>query len=272
MPNSASSSVLPSDSDPIEHSHPPPNPPITQLRRASAPEISTTPSVSPASPTRTTEGSQPASAEDPANPTRVQLAHRRSFDEVSLRRRVDNASRASDPLAPSSNSKGKMAATLGFTPSDYFGGFKNTPYSNEDAFASNFASGRRPTIVTQTRELYLHPSQIFTPDTSTANNDISSYFSSSLNVNSNNNNSTSGPGMESTIALPPMLTLEEIIQPHIFGKQEGIDTSAPSVFGMPFVPKSPSSLRNNDRTMPAEPSFSSYADFSVGSLDFVHMS
>lgn len=271
MPSSVSSSVLPSDSDPIEQSRPPPDLPISQPRRASAP-ISTTPSVPPASPTRTTEGSQPVSAEDSANPTRVQLAHRHSFDEVSLRRRVDKTYRASDPSFPSTQSKGKMAATLGFTPSDYFGGFKNTQFGNEDAFASNFASGRRPTIVTQTRELYLHPSQIFTPDTSTANNDISSYFSSSLNVNSNNHNSTSGPGVESTIALPPMLTLEEIIQSHIFGKQEGIDTSEPSVFGMPFVPKSPSSLSNNDRTMPAEPSYSLYPDFSVGSLDFGHMS
>lgn len=118
-----------------------------------------------------------------------------------------------------------MTATLGYGTSDAFGKTNSSKYcpivnhiDDDCSFYSFSHTARRSTVVPQTRELYLHPSQIFSPD-GNSNNDISGYFNSSLHV-ANNNNNTDGSGIDSTISLPPMLTLEEIMQPHVFAKAE----------------------------------------------------
>jgi hypothetical protein len=165
-----------------------------------------------------------------------------------------------------------MTATLGYGSSDYYSGFTNGKYgslnSDDASFLASFHQGRRPTVVQQTRELYLHPSQIFTPD-GTSNNDISGYFSSTLNVNGNH-----GSGLESTIALPPMLTLEEIIQPHVFTKSEPVDPPIPSSFGITnVINTSPTAFSNMDGPFPngisGTTSFNPYPDFSVSAYGLV---
>lgn len=248
--------------------------PLSQLRRASAPEAVTTISTHQTSSSNepSADPSQGSSSDLPSQTSRERLPHRRSLDEVSLRRLLGKKPAPSNPTSPSQQSDPKMAATLGYNSSELFGGFNAARFANEDGFPPSFTPSRRPTIVTQTRELYLHPSQIFTPDPSIVNNnDASGYFDPSFN--SNGNATPTGSNSESTIALPPMLTLEEIMQPHVFGKQESTEASAPNIFGAAAAPKSPAALSNRGSpfpgSVPPDSAFPSYTQFSVsiGLLD-----
>lgn len=160
-----------------------------------------------------------------------------------------------------------MTAAIGYNPTDLFSSFNTARFvgaiGNEDPMSSSASlqSGRRPTVINQTRELYLHPSQIFAQDSAgTAYNDISGYFSSTLNVNGVNGSTSNGTsGIESAIALPPMLTLEEIMQPHVFAKQDGTaHGNLAGNFSMPFAPKSPGSLSNIESALPLDTSATSF--------------
>lgn len=156
-----------------------------------------------------------------------------------------------------------MTATLGYGASDLFGGFNTSKFhafnSNEDPLPS----ARRTNVIPQTRELYLHPSQIFTPSINNSHNGASGYFDSSQ---SSANEDENGSGLQSTIALPPMLTLEEIIQPHIFAKQEPIDTLMPitATFGVTNnVEQAPAALQNANNIYSGATSLGAYPDFTV---------
>jgi hypothetical protein len=193
--------------------------PLSQLRRASAPDSTNPPlrRVSTALPLQT-------SSNHPTSPRKGPRLHRRSLDEASLRRSVTDNSLTKDDDS-------NMATTLSYGTPDFFSDFNRYGMNGkDDPFLSSLTNSRRPTLVPQTRELYLHPSQISSPNKIyTSNDDLSSYFDSNLatsNANVNNASTAVGTDPESNITLPPMLTLEEIIQPHVFGHEDQIEGSS----------------------------------------------
>lgn len=242
----------------------PSHPALSQLRRASAPDI-TVPERRREEPLSGTSPSRPSPLHPPSS-SRPLSAPRRSLDELSLRRIAEQRPGYKHPGQSSHNSK--MTATLGYGASDFFGGFQSPRFnafnsSSEDPLPSASNQTRRTNVIPQTRELYLHPSQIFTPNANNSHDGASGYFGSPQGSGNDHQN---GSGLETTIALPPMLTLEEIIQPHVFAKQEPADPSLPAsaTFGAPAIAgQASTALHNGSNSYLGASSYGAYPAYTV---------